>query len=296
MTDLRLHRGLRLQLCPGQALGLHFLGVLLLDGSGLGRGWYPLSPLVLLLRFRAKPCLLLHDKGFGCLRIKQTSIGHVSDRSPLHCLDHDLDNWYRTDQIKSYKIGQIRSNQIRWHRSDQIRSDQIRSDRTDQIRQIRSDQTRSDRTNQIEGIRWDQIRSDRSQQTRQIRLDHIRLDRTDQIIRDRSNQIGHIRSDRSNQIRSNRSDQTKSDQIWQNISPLHDLDILGKTVHYIPVHDWAVDHADQITISRYGYSGVSTGWFKHKPPNSFRCQCPRRFLRVRPWNFAHVFSVPLPSL
>ena len=39
-----------------------------------------------------------------------------------------------------------------------------------------------------------------------------------------------------------------------------------------------------------------TGWFKHKTPNSFRVQCPRRFWEIRPWIFAHVFNVPPPSL
>ena len=39
-----------------------------------------------------------------------------------------------------------------------------------------------------------------------------------------------------------------------------------------------------------------TGWFKHKTQNSFRCQKSTPFLRDRRWNFAHVFSVPVPSL
>ena len=40
-----------------------------------------------------------------------------------------------------------------------------------------------------------------------------------------------------------------------------------------------------------------TGWFKHKPPNSFRCQMSTPFLRViDPDILAHVLNVPLPSL
>ena len=41
---------------------------------------------------------------------------------------------------------------------------------------------------------------------------------------------------------------------------------------------------------------LRTGWFKHKTQISSRCQCPRRFWELRPWIFAYVFSVPLPSL
>ena len=37
------------------------------------------------------------------------------------------------------------------------------------------------------------------------------------------------------------------------------------------------------------------GWFKHKTPNSFRCQRPRRFWELDP-EILHVFSAPLPSL
>ena len=36
-------------------------------------------------------------------------------------------------------------------------------------------------------------------------------------------------------------------------------------------------------------------WFKHKTLNSFRVQCPRRFLEIDP-EFLHVLEVPLPSL
>ena len=39
-----------------------------------------------------------------------------------------------------------------------------------------------------------------------------------------------------------------------------------------------------------------TGWFKHKNPKFLQTPMSTPFLRLRPRNFAHVFSVPLPSL
>ena len=39
----------------------------------------------------------------------------------------------------------------------------------------------------------------------------------------------------------------------------------------------------------------ATGWFKHKTPNSFRVQWPRRLWEIDP-EILHVLNVPLPSL
>ena len=57
----------------------------------------------------------------------------------------------------------------------------------------------------------------------------------------------------------------------------------------------AVATGDHAAGYLYRHLAFSTGWFKQITSNSFRFQCLRLFWD-RPWNFAHMFNVPLPSV